>query len=45
MIDLTSEMIIEIHEAIIERYGGLPGISLVRRFLAGSAQGASAAPE
>ena len=26
MIDLTSEMIIEIHDTIIERYGGLPGI-------------------
>lgn len=26
MIDLTSEMIIEIHDAVIGRYGGLPGI-------------------
>ena len=26
MIDLTSEMIIEIHDTVIERYGGLPGI-------------------
>lgn len=26
MIDLTSEMILEIHDAIIERYGGLSGI-------------------
>ncbi len=26
MIELTSEMIIEIHDTIIERYGGLPGI-------------------
>jgi death-on-curing protein len=26
MIDLTSEMIIEIHDTIIDRYGGLPGI-------------------
>jgi hypothetical protein len=26
MIELTSEMIIEIHNTIIHRYGGLPGI-------------------
>ena len=26
MIDLTSEMIIEIHDTVIERYGGLSGI-------------------
>ena len=26
MIELTSEMIIEIHNTIIQRYGGLPGI-------------------
>jgi prophage maintenance system killer protein len=26
MIDLAPEMIIEIHETIMERYGGLPGI-------------------
>ncbi|VVB62952.1 Fic/DOC family protein [uncultured archaeon] len=26
MIDMTSEMIIEIHDTVIERYGGLPGI-------------------
>jgi death on curing protein len=25
MIDLTSEMITEIHDTVIERYGGLPG--------------------
>ena len=26
MIELTSEMIVEIHDTIIQRYGGLPGI-------------------
>jgi hypothetical protein len=26
MIELTSEIIIEIHNTIIQRYGGLPGI-------------------
>ena len=26
MIELTAEMIIEIHDTIIQRYGGLPGI-------------------
>jgi len=26
MIELTAEMIIEIHDIIIQRYGGLPGI-------------------
>jgi death on curing protein len=26
MIDLTAEMIIEIHDTTIQRYGGLPGI-------------------
>ncbi|HSD57891.1 MAG TPA: type II toxin-antitoxin system death-on-curing family toxin [Methanotrichaceae archaeon] len=26
MVELTSEMIIEIHDTIVERYGGLPGI-------------------
>jgi death-on-curing protein len=26
MIDLTADMIIEIHDTIIQRYGGLPGI-------------------
>ena len=26
MIDLTSEMTIEIHDTVIERYGGLSGI-------------------
>ena len=26
MIELTSEMIIEIHDIILQRYGGLPGI-------------------
>jgi hypothetical protein len=43
MVELTAKMIIGIHDTIIQRYGGLPGISLAHRSLSGSSPDACAA--